>query len=110
MKGKLKKFKDREIMEFGDFKYTIYFKSKFLTSGIAIIASKGKGDIDKGHKDAEEVFTVCKGKIRIIFPDSNEKYELDMGDSLLIPPGESHIVENNEIIDATVIFTAAPKL
>ncbi len=110
MKGKVEKFKGRKEIEFKDLKYTIYFESDLITSGIATIPAGGKGDLDKGHKGAEEVFTVSNGNIVVIFPDSGDKYKLETGDALLIPPGESHIVENHGDEDATFIFTGAPKL
>jgi len=110
LKGEIKKFEERKKIEFGDLTYSIYFDTGLLTSGIATVAPNGKGDLDEGHKDAEEVFTVAKGTLTIIFPDSDLKYELNEGDSLLIPPEESHIVENPTNEEAILIFTGAPGL
>jgi len=110
MEGKVEKFNGRKEIEFKDLKYTIYFETALITSGIATIPAGGKGDLDKGHEGAEEVFTVASGAIVVLFPDSDSKYELGTGDALLIPPGESHIVENHSSSDATFIFTGAPKL
>jgi mannose-6-phosphate isomerase-like protein (cupin superfamily) len=110
MKGKIARFSNRKEVAFGDLKYTIYFKSKMLTSGIAVLPAGGKGDVDSGHKDAEEVFTINSGSITVSLPDSGARYELGPGDALLIPPGEPHIVENNGKKDAVITFTAAPGL
>lgn len=108
MGKQIKRFKDRKVLEFGDLRYSIYFKTTRITSGIAIMPPNGKGDIDIGHKDAEEVFSVCKGKILITFPNTNKKYMLYQGDALLIPSGVPHVVENKENEEAVFIFSIAP--
>jgi len=110
MTGKIARFNNRKEVEFGDLKYTLYFESKMLTSGIAILPAGGKGDIDKGHENAEEVFTINTGNIIVLFPNKKEKYKLGPGDAILIPPGEPHVVQNNGKKDAIITFTVAPKL
>jgi len=110
VEGKTARFKDRVKTVFGDLSYTVYFDTDLLSSGIATVAPNGKSDLDKGHKDAEEVFTVARGSLVITFPKSGLKYELGTGDSLLIPPGEPHIVENPNDEEAVLVFTGAPGL
>lgn len=63
-----------------------------------------------GHKDADEVFTVCSGTIIVIFPGMDKEVELKAGDAVLVPPDEAHIVENRTKEEAVFVFTGAPKL
>ncbi len=110
MGSKLAKFDKRESLEFGDLRYTKYFVTDLITSGIAVLPAGGKGDVDKGHDEAEEVFTVCSGKITVILPDSDDEYDLGPGDAILIPKGAPHIVENRGKEEAMFVFSGAPKL
>jgi len=50
MDSKLAKFDKRESLEFGDLRYTKYFVTDLITSGIAVFPAGGKGDVDKGHE------------------------------------------------------------
>jgi mannose-6-phosphate isomerase-like protein (cupin superfamily) len=106
----VKRFKGRKKQESGDLTFTIYFESDLITSGIAFIPAGGKGELDEGHPEAEEVFTVGSGSIVVSFPDTDEKFELGYGDALLIPVGVPHIVENNSKEDSVFMFSLAPKL
>jgi len=106
----VKRFKERKKKEFGDLNFTIYFESDRITSGIASIPAGGKGKLDKGHPEAEEVFTVSSGSIVVSFPDTGDKFELGYGDAVLIPVGVPHIVENHGKEDAVFMFSLAPKL
>jgi mannose-6-phosphate isomerase-like protein (cupin superfamily) len=110
MKGKVKTIKDSEFNKFGDEYYTIYFDTDLLTSGIATVSPNGKSDIDDGHKDAEEVFTVVKGKIVVKFPDKNQQYELEQGDAIIVPINEAHMVENHTDEEAILAWTVVPGL
>ena len=108
--GNVKRFKGRKKQEFGDLNFTIYFESDLITSGIAFIPAGGKGELDKGHPEAEEVFTVSNGRIVVSFPDTGDKGELGYRDTVLIPVGIPHIVENRGKEDAVFMFSLAPKL
>jgi mannose-6-phosphate isomerase-like protein (cupin superfamily) len=106
----VKRFKERKKKESGDLTFSIYFESDLITSGIAFIPAGGKGKLDKGHPEAEEVFTVSSGSIEVSFPDTGDKFNLGYGDALLIPVGVPHKVENHSKEDAVFMFSLAPKL
>jgi len=107
---KIGRFERFKISKFGDLICRDYFKTSKITSGIVIVPPGGKGDVDPGHKDADEVFTVCSGSIVVIFPDMNKEVELKTGDAVLVPPDEPHIVENKGKEEAVFVYTGAPKL
>lgn len=106
----IRRFKNRKTGESRNLIYSDYFKTTRIHSGIATIPPKGKSNVDAGHKNSEEVYTLCKGSIIVVFPDTNEECRLDPGDSLLIPPGISHMVENRENMEAILIYSAAPPM
>jgi mannose-6-phosphate isomerase-like protein (cupin superfamily) len=106
----VKRFKGRKKKEFGDLNFSIYFESDLITSGIAFIPAGGKGELDKGHPEAEEVFTVSSGNIVVTFPNTGDQFKLGYGDAVLIPVGVPHKVENHGKEDAVFMFSLAPKL
>ncbi len=110
MNGKVKRYKNREIKVNGDLRYSDYFISTYISSGIAALHPGGKSDIDPGHRDAEEVYTVVKGSLLVVFPENGSEYRLETGDALLIPPNTPHIAKNAGDTEAVFVFTGAPKL
>ena len=110
MELEIGKFEGYETSKFGDLVCRDYFETPKITSGIVTIPPGGKGDNDPGHKDADEVFTVCSGTIIVIFPGMDKEVELKAGDAVLVPPDEAHIVENRTKEEAVFVYTGAPKL
>ncbi len=109
MEIKIGKFEGFKTSDFGDLICRDYFKTSKLTSGIVTVPPGGKGDIDLGHKNADEVFTVCRGSIVVILPGMEKEFKLETGDAVLIPPDESHTVENRKKEEAVFVYTVAPK-
>ena len=66
MTDSVKRFDTREEIVFGDLRYSFYFKSERVTSGIGVLPPGGKGDVDEGHEGAEEVFAVVTGELTVI--------------------------------------------
>ncbi len=108
MEIKIGRFSEFKTSNYGDLVCRDYFETSRITSGIINVPPGGKGDIDPGHKDADEVFTVCKGNIVVIFPDMDKEYKLGPGDAILVPPDEPHIVENQEKEEAIFVYSGAP--
>ena len=104
------RFKGYETSPYGDLVCRNYFKTNRIESGIVTVPAGGKGDNDPGHKDADEVFTVCSGSIVVIFPDMDKEVELNTGDAVLVPADEAHIVENRGKEEAVFVYTGAPGL
>ena len=106
----IRRFKNRKTFKSGTLLSAIYFETNRITSGLEIIPPGGISDLEPGHQDAEEVFTVSKGSMVVKFPDMDKEYELGVGDAILIPAGEPHIVKNQGDEEAIVVFSAAPHL
>lgn len=95
MKPKLIKFKDEVTYKFGD------TRLKVLIDGVSsdaehmslgwIIFPPGTKTQDHS-RTVEEIIYVTKGKAIVATED--EKYELNVGDSIYIPPGLIHRHEN----------------
>ena len=110
MTDSVKRFDTREEIEFGDLRYSFYFKSDRVTSGIGVLPPSGKGGLDEGHEGAEEVFAVVKGELIVVLPDSDERYTLAIGDAIIISPGAPHIVENHSNKETIFTFNISPGL
>ncbi len=110
MANSVMRFTDREELELGDLKYSFYYKTDRITSGVGVLPQGGKGGLDEGHEGAEEVFAVIKGELTVIFPDTGEQLTLAIGDAVIIPPGAPHIVENHSSMETIFTFNVSPGL
>ncbi len=72
----------------------IHAHTERLTFSIGELLSGQTASLDKGHKDAEEICYVSKGKIVMHLPGLKKYYLLNEGDSILIPPEEPHYATN----------------
>ena len=70
-----------------------------------IPAKNGSHNVESIHK-GEEVAYVAQGKITVYI--NGAAYELEMGDSVLIPPGSVHRWQNSADEEAQVLFAVTP--
>jgi len=110
MSDSVRRYNEREVLKFGDLRYSLCFKTDRITSGIGVLPSGGKGDVDEGHEGAEEVFQVVKGELTVIFPVTTERWILTLGDAIIVPPGAPHIVENHGKEETIFTFNVSPGL
>ena len=104
------RYNKTEWGDWGDVKHKVYFETSRIHSGIATLSAGGKGDLDIGHKEGEEVITICKGKLIVHLPSSGKEVELSKGDAILIPVGEPHQVINRGKEEALFVFNVAPRI
>lgn len=95
---------------FGDLVVTKYFETDRISFGLATLPAGGRGDIDPGHSDAEEVIYVTEGAVVCIFPDNGEEVELSQGEAVLIPEDRPHQLENRSSQSASITYSCAPRL
>jgi len=103
-----KKQEARNFMEGSEY-CREYFSTGKITFGTSVLHPGQKGEIDKGHKEAEEVFFVIQGRVLVHFPDSGEYYELAEGDAILVPPARPHMLINIGESIAYLSWSCAPK-
>ena len=70
-----------------------------------IPAKNGSHNVESIHK-GEEVAYVAQGKITVYI--NGAAYELETGDSVLIPPGSVHRWQNSADEEAQVLFAVTP--
>jgi len=86
-----------------------YISTDKLTFGTSTLLSGQKGNVDKGHPEAHEVFFVVQGTVLVHFPDSNEYVELGEYDLVFIPPSKPHEIINIGEGKAIISWSCAPK-
>ena len=101
---------DQAQFAFGDLLVTKYFETQRIAFGRAVLPAGGAGDVDPGHKDAEEVIYVISGTVVCVFPDNGETVEVSQGHALLVPPERPHKLENHTGEEACITYSCAPQL
>ena len=91
MRKKFEEIKEN-LLELAEFKKDTFFKKTVLTgefSDLEIICLKdGQISPEHTHKDLEHILIVLEGEGQVRY--ANEKYDVKMGDVILIPAGEKH--------------------
>jgi len=88
----------------------IYVKTEKIVFTISTLLPGQKACLDKGHKDADEVCYVIRGKIIMHLPDKDEVHLLNEGDAILIPEGEPHYSINVGEKKSVTAWACAPHL
>ena len=89
-----------------------YIRSERITFGTSTLEPHTTGGIDWGHKDADEVWFIVRGIVRMRTPKSeynNESvYELNEGDVIVVPQNVPHEVTNIGDTTAIMSWSLAP--
>ena len=89
--------------------YMHYWTNRILFA-ISEIPPGGKSSLDPGHESADELAYVIEGEIAVEFPNEKRIEKLAQGDSILIPEGVPHIVQNIGKVVAVSAWATAPHL
>lgn len=110
MDPKVTKKGEGEILIEGGEISEIHAMTDKLIFSVGVILTGKQESLDKGHKGSDEICYVISGSIVINLPGIKKCYLLNEGDSILIPPGESHYAINVGEKNAVTIWACAPKL
>jgi Mannose-6-phosphate isomerase len=88
----------------------VYASTDKIIFAISSLQPGQRACLDKGHKGSDEICYVINGKIVMHLPGLKEFYLLNEGDSILIPPGESHYAINVGDKEAITAWSCAPSL
>jgi mannose-6-phosphate isomerase-like protein (cupin superfamily) len=101
---------DGKILTVKDEVVALHYWTDRLLFAVSEIPPGGRSTLDPGHRGADEVAYVIKGKIVVEFPDLDRNERLNAGDSILIPEGVSHTVINFGDEEAVSVWVTAPHL
>jgi mannose-6-phosphate isomerase-like protein (cupin superfamily) len=91
----------------GDELFAINFWTDRMLFCVSQIPPGRRTPLDPGHKDADEAMYVVKGTLVVEFPNIKRCEKLSVGDSILVPQDEPHIMFNpGDEITVTVVATA----
>lgn len=96
---------DTKVWLEGEELIRLFYKSKELMFGTSFMNPNTKGDIDPGHT-GWEVFYVAKGYLMIHLPETDEYFEVNEGESLLMPPRVSHMFYNPSDMASLIVWAA----
>ncbi|WP_455364681.1 cupin domain-containing protein [[Eubacterium] cellulosolvens] len=108
MDAEVRRFNDVEHFMEGEEHCRSYFKTAKLSFGTSTLMPGKNGTVDPGHKEGEEVFYVCRGRILLYLPSTKKYRELGEGDAIIIPPGEPHQLYNPYPDIAVVCWCLSP--
>ena len=95
----------------GVYKRVILEKADFIEGRIQMVnwafLPKGKSFRSHYHEDMQEVFIIIKGHVRIIV--DSEQVELYKRDTVVIPVGSVHVMENIGEVDVEYIVIGVSK-
>ena len=97
----------KTFMDEGEF-IREYFRTERLTFGVSELLPGKFGGLDRGHKEADEVFYCAAGHVLCYFLEEDRYYEMGEGDALLIPQGVGHKLFNVGEEKAIIIWCCAP--
>jgi mannose-6-phosphate isomerase-like protein (cupin superfamily) len=104
------RYNDAKILVARDEVVGMHFWTDRVLFSVSEMPPGGQSTVDPGHKGADEIAHVIKGKIVIEFPDMQRCERLSAGDSILIPENVPHIVINPGDEVAVSIWVTAPHL
>lgn len=79
-----------------------------ITFGTSTLQPGQTGAIDSGHPESHEIFYVSRGTVILRDPDSKKCFELNEGDTILVPEGVPHELTNIGTEVAVVTWSCAP--
>jgi mannose-6-phosphate isomerase-like protein (cupin superfamily) len=95
----------------GVYKRVFLEKADFIEGRIQMVnwafLPKGKSFRSHYHEDMQEVFIIIKGHVRIVV--DSEQVELCKGDTVVIPVGSVHMMENTGKVDVEYIVIGVSK-
>jgi len=106
--GKVKRDRDAKVFIDEGEMIREYFQTDRLTFGVSELLPGKVGGLDKGHREADEVFYCAQGHILCYFPEEKRYYELKKGDALLIPEGVGHKLFNIGEEKGIIVWCCAP--
>ncbi|MEA5003477.1 MAG: cupin domain-containing protein [Christensenella sp.] len=109
MRGVIKSEREAQTSLEGEELCRLYYQTEKITFGVSKLKPGTTGDLDSGHKDADEVFYCMRGNVLCYFPEDDHYYELREGDALLIPPETGHKLFNIGDEEAVISWSCAPK-
>jgi mannose-6-phosphate isomerase-like protein (cupin superfamily) len=83
-----------------------YLKTAKIWLGTSTVPVGGRGALDPGHPNSEEVYLCVQGHALIF--DEKQYYELNEGDALLIPEGLPHTIINVGDVPVVIAWAGAP--
>lgn len=100
-----------DVMSPGVYKKVILEKADFIEGRIQMVnwafLPKGRSFRSHYHEDMQEIFIIIKGHVRIIV--GNEQVQLCQGDTVVIPVGSVHMMENIGKVDVEYIVIGVSK-
>jgi mannose-6-phosphate isomerase-like protein (cupin superfamily) len=97
------------VLEGGEF-VRIYFHTEKLLCALSTMVPGQVGELDEGHRAAEEVCFCITGNIVVHFPKLDRYVELQEDNAVIIPEGEPHQITNVGSGMAKMIFFTAPHI
>ncbi|MGX8702580.1 cupin domain-containing protein [Caproiciproducens sp.] len=85
-----------------------YCRTEKLWFGSSALLPGQTGGIDPGHTESKEVFFVSRGAVIMRNPATNECFELQEGDILMVEEGEPHELTNIGMEPAVITWCGAP--
>ncbi len=85
-----------------------YVVTDKITFGSSTLLPGQTGGIDPGHPKSHEIFYAARGHVIVCNTTTNEYFELNEGDCLLIEEGEPHQITNIGETVAVVTWSGAP--
>jgi quercetin dioxygenase-like cupin family protein len=98
------------ILMAGDEAAAVYFWTDRLVFSVSEIPPGGRSSRDPGHKAADEICYVIRGKLVIEFPELQQWERLGPGDAVVIPENEPHVAINPGDEAAVSVWATAPHL
>ena len=80
-----------------------------ITFGSSTLQPGQTGGIDPGHPEGHEVFYASRGNVLVHNTNTEEFFEMQEGDALLIYEGEPHEITNIGTDIAVITWSCAPK-
>lgn len=87
-----------------------YLKTDKIVFGTSTLQPGQRGAIDTGHPDSHEVFFVSRGHVLLYVKETEQYFELEQEDIILMPEGVSHTLINVGEETAVVSWSMAPPM
>lgn len=85
-----------------------YLKTERITFGTSTLLPGQKGEVDQGHPNSHEIFFVSRGHVLLHVPNTDEYFELEEEDIILMPEGVPHELINIGEKKAVITWSLAP--
>lgn len=105
---KLVKKEDTKVFLDGSEVCRNYHETGKITFGTSSLLPGQTGGIDPGHPESHEVFYVSRGHVILRQPNTQECFEMNEGDTVLVEEGEPHELTNIGTEMAVITWSCAP--